>query len=71
MPHFYNGTDCISEIVRAGFEDYDGMVISVFLELSIKTTELSDAFDAFIIVSSNWESDYTSHPQMLYFEVWR
>jgi hypothetical protein len=71
MPHLYNRTDCISEIVRADFQDHDRMVIPAFLELSIRTTELSDTFDAIvIIVSSTWESDYASHPQVLYSDVW-
>jgi len=26
MPHLYNGTDCISEVARADFQDYDRMV---------------------------------------------
>lgn len=46
MPHLYNGTDCISEIVCAEFQDHDRMVIPAFLELPIGTTELSDTFDA-------------------------
>lgn len=47
------------------------MVIPTPLELSIRTTELSDIFDAFVtIVSSTWEPDYVSHPQVLYFDVW-
>jgi hypothetical protein len=71
MPHLYNRTDCISEVARADFQDHDGIVIPAFLELSIKTTQLSDTFDAFVtIVSSTWEPDYASHPQVLYFDVW-
>ena len=70
MPHLYNRTDYIFEIVRADFQGHDGMVIPAFLELSIRTTELSDTFDAFIIVFSTWEPDYASHPQVLYFDVW-
>lgn len=60
----------VSEIVRANFQDHDGAVIPAFLELSIRTTERSDTFDAFIIVSSTWEPRYASHPQVLYFDVW-
>jgi hypothetical protein len=41
MPHLYNWTDCVSEIVRANFQDHVGVVIPAFLELSIKITELS------------------------------
>jgi hypothetical protein len=71
MPHLYNGTNCISETVRANLQDHDRMVIPAFLELSIRTTELSDTSDAFvIIVSSTWEPDYAPHPQVLYFDVW-
>jgi hypothetical protein len=71
MPRLHNRTDYISEIVRADFQDHDKMVIPAFLELPIRTTELSDTFDAFvIIVSSPWEPDYTSHPQVLHFNVW-
>ena len=40
------------------------------MELSIRITELSDTFDAFIIVSSTWEPHYAPHPQVLYFDVW-
>jgi hypothetical protein len=46
------------------------MVIPAFWELSIRTTELPGTFDAFIIVSSTWDPDYASHPQVLYFDVW-
>lgn len=46
------------------------MVIAAFLELPIRTTELSDTFDAsVVIVPSTWEPDYVSHPQVLYFNV--
>ena len=70
MPHLYNGTDCISEVARADFQDHDRMVIPTSLELPIRTTELSDTFDAAVVsVSSTWEPDYVSHPQVLYFDV--
>ena len=47
------------------------MVIPAFLELPIGTTELSDTFDAFvIIVSFTWVPDYASHLQVLYFNAW-
>lgn len=69
MSHLYNRTDYISEIVRADIQDHDGMVISTFLDLSIRTTELSGTFDAFIIASSTREPDYASHPQVLYSDV--
>jgi hypothetical protein len=39
------------------------MVIPAFWELPIGTTELSDTFDGFVIVSSTWEPDYASHPK--------
>jgi hypothetical protein len=53
MPHLHNRTDYISEIVRADFQDHNRIVIPVFLELPIKTTELSDTFDAFVIIVSS------------------
>ena len=47
------------------------MVITAFLELPIGTTELSDTFDAFvIIISLTWEPDYASHHQVLCFNAW-
>jgi hypothetical protein len=71
MPHLYNRTDYISEAARADFQDHDRMVIPTSLELPIRTIELSDTFDAFVtIVSSTWEPDYASHPQVLYFDMW-
>ena len=45
------------------------MVIPAILELLIRTTELSNAFDASIIVSSTWEPDYTPRPQVLSLDV--
>jgi hypothetical protein len=68
MSHLYNGTDSISEAARADFQDHDRMVIPTSLELPIRITELSDTFEAFVtIVSSTWEPDYISQPQVLYF----
>jgi hypothetical protein len=46
------------------------MVIPAFFELSIRATELSNTFDALIIISSTWEPDYASRPQVVYFDVW-
>jgi hypothetical protein len=53
MPHLHNGTDCVSEIVRANFQDHDRMVIPAFSELPIGTTELSLTSDAFVIIVSS------------------
>ena len=71
MPHLYNRIDYISEVARADFQDHDRMVMPTSLELLIRTTELSNIFDAFVtIVSSTWELDYACHPHVLYFDVW-
>jgi hypothetical protein len=70
MPHLRNRANSFAECVPVDFQDHNGMVIPAFVKLLIGTTELSDTFDAFIIVSSTWEPDYASHPQVLYFDVW-
>jgi hypothetical protein len=64
MPHLRNRTNCVSEIDCADFQGHDRMIIPAFLELSIGTTELSDTFDALIIVSFTWEPDYASGLQV-------
>ena len=70
MPHLRKGTNYVSEIICANFQDYDRMVIPAFLELLIGITGLPDTFDAFVIVSFTWEPDYASHPQVLCFNTW-
>jgi hypothetical protein len=42
MPHLRNGPNSVSEIISAGFQDYDRIAIHTFLELPIRTTELAD-----------------------------
>jgi hypothetical protein len=69
MPCLYGGIDYIPKIVSADLQYHDGMVIPAILELLIRTTELSDTLDAFIIFFSTREPDYASHPQVLYFDA--
>ena len=53
MSHLYYKTDYISEIVRANLQDHDRIVIPAFLELSIRTTELSNTSNVFVIIVSS------------------
>jgi hypothetical protein len=71
MTHHSNGANSVAETVLVDFQDHDRMIISLFLELSISTTQLSDTFNVLvIIIAFTWEPDYASRRQVSCVNAW-